>query len=795
MNIEQAWQSVLGQLQMEMPRASFETWVQDTKPLSLQDGVMTVSVRNAYARDWLDNRLTSTISRLLVGILNTGDVSVAFVVNDGQVELHGESDAGQIWHSIIGQLQIEMPEASFDTWVRDTRALSLKDNILAVGIRNTFARDWLRKNVEEYINKLLSRIQGKRAFVNFVVNDGEDDGVTSENNDPEGDTLFSDASGERKHHNPEDSLDVALADYDSVYEQVVRPNRAVYLPGYFRRWLKCLGSDLGWLYVAYRQAAYIAGSRTGKATNRIPGEKIAALAGCAERTYWRRIENPVTWEKLKGLVEISDHGPEWDNKSSTPRRLPRRYTISMTLPLTPVDTNSLSKWLASHIEQCGGAEGALRAAVETPLDELIPLDASEAGEAFTVTKLVRELFGGGDLSNKLLDSLATAIQNRIMPQNDLIVVTEYFLKHVLPHIGTGPGWMLTLLRDMCYVNPKNGEIRKRVTVKGGYAEIAGWMGMSRPLTIYEWLRGKKNEIPVLRIYACEVPKEEKQLDFEFQPRIFDVLIEEIPQKFLEVALTNPDYATVSIAFTRMSEHDYANVSIGLTRLSVSDYATVSIAFTQLSEDVYATVRVLSSLALKPNSLNSTNTTALNTSGENDKAQKPKTVEELGAVNLPSAWVLDRLLTQNKVHPKTQKTVRGGSAKALVSWLLYAFSPEGRGIEKPMNYALARLAEDPQSGAGDQYDTLASVSPADLIDVAHQASRGYLTTALHKGELSELASLWMDVMGINDSAARKLMRYLVGDQSPNIQTKIRRLERWDVTENGTERTIEESIEEV
>ena len=26
MNAEQAWQSVLGQLQMEMPRASFDTW-------------------------------------------------------------------------------------------------------------------------------------------------------------------------------------------------------------------------------------------------------------------------------------------------------------------------------------------------------------------------------------------------------------------------------------------------------------------------------------------------------------------------------------------------------------------------------------------------------------------------------------------------------------------------------------------------------------------------------------------------------------------------------------------------
>ena len=48
MNAEQAWQSVLGQLQMEMPRASFDTWVRDTKPVSYQDGTLTIGVRNAY---------------------------------------------------------------------------------------------------------------------------------------------------------------------------------------------------------------------------------------------------------------------------------------------------------------------------------------------------------------------------------------------------------------------------------------------------------------------------------------------------------------------------------------------------------------------------------------------------------------------------------------------------------------------------------------------------------------------------------------------------------------------------
>jgi chromosomal replication initiator protein len=86
MNVEQAWQSVLGQLQMEMPRASFDTWVRDTRPLSYQDGTLTIGVRNAYARDWLESRLSSTVSRLLVGIMNAS-VAVSFIVNGNDAEV------------------------------------------------------------------------------------------------------------------------------------------------------------------------------------------------------------------------------------------------------------------------------------------------------------------------------------------------------------------------------------------------------------------------------------------------------------------------------------------------------------------------------------------------------------------------------------------------------------------------------------------------------------------------------------------------------------------------------------
>jgi chromosomal replication initiator protein len=86
MNVEQAWKSVLGQLQMEMPRASFDTWVRDTHPIRFDNGLLTISVRNAYARDWLESRLASTINHLLIDIMNS-NVSVNFVVAQSEDEI------------------------------------------------------------------------------------------------------------------------------------------------------------------------------------------------------------------------------------------------------------------------------------------------------------------------------------------------------------------------------------------------------------------------------------------------------------------------------------------------------------------------------------------------------------------------------------------------------------------------------------------------------------------------------------------------------------------------------------
>ena len=74
-----AWSHALKALQMEMPRASFETWVRDTRAVYYDGSALSVGVRNQYARDWLESRLTDTVERLLLEDLNQ-PVSISFVV-------------------------------------------------------------------------------------------------------------------------------------------------------------------------------------------------------------------------------------------------------------------------------------------------------------------------------------------------------------------------------------------------------------------------------------------------------------------------------------------------------------------------------------------------------------------------------------------------------------------------------------------------------------------------------------------------------------------------------------------
>jgi chromosomal replication initiator protein len=96
MQPEQIWQTALGQLQMEIPRSTFDTWVKGTSLLTHEDGSYVVGVGNAYAKDWLENRLSGTVRRILTNLAGRS-VEVRFVVwpANGSALHAGQSEAAE----------------------------------------------------------------------------------------------------------------------------------------------------------------------------------------------------------------------------------------------------------------------------------------------------------------------------------------------------------------------------------------------------------------------------------------------------------------------------------------------------------------------------------------------------------------------------------------------------------------------------------------------------------------------------------------------------------------------------
>ena len=68
-NIE-LWQSVLAQMQFHISKANFATWFQNTEIIARENEMVTISVPNAFSKEWLSNKYNKLILKILIYILN-----------------------------------------------------------------------------------------------------------------------------------------------------------------------------------------------------------------------------------------------------------------------------------------------------------------------------------------------------------------------------------------------------------------------------------------------------------------------------------------------------------------------------------------------------------------------------------------------------------------------------------------------------------------------------------------------------------------------------------------------------
>lgn len=131
---ENAWKAALGELEMQMTRATFTTWLQGTKALSCADGEFVIGVRNDFAKDWLENRLYDLIARTLASV--TGQrVNVRFVVWSDEIIAPKATMTSANGHADVVPVTSGVPNGSMR---RDETPAPFEENGTAINLNRRY---------------------------------------------------------------------------------------------------------------------------------------------------------------------------------------------------------------------------------------------------------------------------------------------------------------------------------------------------------------------------------------------------------------------------------------------------------------------------------------------------------------------------------------------------------------------------------------------------------------------------------------------------------------------------------
>lgn len=71
MNLAKTWSTALGTLQMQMSRSEYNTWLQRTTLMALENGIATIGTPSTFYKEGLENRYTGTVRETLSDIVGT----------------------------------------------------------------------------------------------------------------------------------------------------------------------------------------------------------------------------------------------------------------------------------------------------------------------------------------------------------------------------------------------------------------------------------------------------------------------------------------------------------------------------------------------------------------------------------------------------------------------------------------------------------------------------------------------------------------------------------------------------
>ena len=90
------------------------------------------------------------------------------MTSDSQLGAETRSNLKELWRAALGELQLAMPKANYDTWFKETYVVSEEDDVFCIGVPNAFAREWLENKYRTHVRASLTRLVGRTVDVRFI---------------------------------------------------------------------------------------------------------------------------------------------------------------------------------------------------------------------------------------------------------------------------------------------------------------------------------------------------------------------------------------------------------------------------------------------------------------------------------------------------------------------------------------------------------------------------------------------------------------------------------------------------
>jgi len=636
------------------------------------------------------------------------------------------TDIQQAWSSVLAQLQMDMPRASFETWVQDTEALSLDDEVIIVSTCNVYARDWLESRLTSTVQRLLVGILNRSVSVQFVVGDTPQEETEVEEVD-------------------EPELDIEPVQWLD-YDRIVQPHKQVVVKGYLRRLGMEIGPKAVWLYVGFHQAAWRVQDQHQTSGKPLHSHEVMRFSALSNGAFWRLLKHAVIQQHLTGLVQRTDSQDIRRfrrGRDGRPHRAPIRYQVFMTPRLTRADATAIHARLKTLIEKHNSVSSALQEmlAVEDVMEMLTPVVMKLPQPPMnTVMDMVRLEIG--EKVSPEIERLAQELHRRIINCLGDIHIPHYFITQTIHQWNLTPAqaWLITVARDMAYINARTGERRDTVTFKRGYQEMAELIGSTRYKTVQAWLNpqwaSQQRSGNLSRfLHEVDMPDSNTYADLRVDTmlRSFRVLLDE------PLDADGSNRADANGSHMADADGSHSQTQMG------------AIAGANGSHMVDANGSDLNSFKHP-----------LNTDKKNTSTTQHACGENSAEAVAPDFWELESLLQQNDVHPKVQKELLEvqASVHAFVSWVLYVASPHSGNLSDPLGYAISRLREHPLREARGVFRQFADLPPVELLTLIDATpTRAYeLPTRIEH----PLAYAWKKAMGFSNPTLSVVREILFGE---------------------------------